>query len=495
VLNSAKKGAVNLSNYDAFEQSLSIVMDRSSDIPDPAHIDSFIARGIEQGKVERLKANKRIRRRMWSGVAVCLMLFACVFSIRLSPAFASLLRDIPGMETFVNLIKNSSDRGIGLALDNEFLQPLGISDEYGGITFTVEGMIADEARAVIFYTIDNRFNEKLVSLDSIWLTDPNGKGLGASFSYGSMEEGKENLPKGVYRGTLDVQMVDGKVLPNTVVLKAGLRQSNLNDPNGVHSPVFGLDATQPSQVVTDKPNDHLYTVTIPIDHARFAGMKKEYVLNQTITVEGQKITFTKATVNPLQVTVDVEVDPANSKQVFGAGDIRMTDENGEVWKSFWSSGNYKNHAIIAFESNYFHNPKELYLEGSWFRALDKDKMEVVVDTKLNKLIQAPDSLLKYKGEIPFGDYKKLTFSMVVNPDTDNMMYGGMLESKIKDASGKEYDMATIPGGIVSGATGMGAPGEQESYFYLDNKDYKQPLTFRVYNYPSYIRQAYKIRIK
>jgi hypothetical protein len=76
-----------------------------------------------------------------------------------------------------------------------------------------------------------------------------------------------------------------------------------------------------------------------------------------------------------------------------------------------------------------------------------------------------------------------------------MMYGGMLESKFKDASGKEYDMATIPGGIVSGATGMGAPDEQESYYYLDNKDYKQPLTFRVYNYPNYIRQTYKIRIK
>jgi hypothetical protein len=482
-----------LSNYDSFEQSLSIVMDRSSDIPDPAHIDSFIARGIEQGKVERLKANKRVRRRIWSGVAVSLMLISCVFTIRLSPALASFLRDIPGMETFVNLIKNSSDRGIGLALDNEFLQPLGQSDEYGGITFTVEGMIADEARAVIFYTINNRFNEKLITLDRTWFTDPNGKELGAMTSTGNLVEESKGLPKGVYRGTLDVQMADGKTLPDAIVLKAGLRQSD--DPNGVQGPVLDLDATQPSQVVTDKPNDHLYTVTIPIDHSRFAGMKKEYVLNQTITIDGQKITFAKATVNPLQVTVDVEVDPANSKQVLGAGDIRMTDENGEAWKSFLSTGDYKNHAIIAFESNYFHNPKELFLEGSWFRALDKDKMEVVVDTKRNMLIQAPDSLLKYKGEIPFGDYKKMTFSMVVNHDMDNMMYGGMLESKFKDASGKEYDMATIPGGIVSGATGMGAPDEQESYYYLDNKDYKQPLTFRVYNYPSYIRQTYKIRIK
>jgi hypothetical protein len=266
---------VNLSNNDAFEQSLSLVGDKGADVPFPAHIDEYITRGIEKGKVERLKAKNRIRRRIWSGAAVCLMLVTCVFTIRLSPVFASLLRDIPGMETFVNLIRSSNDRGIGLALDNEFVQPLGISDDFGGITFTVEGMIADEARAIIFYTIDNRFNEKLVTLDRTWLTDPNGKELGAMTSTGNIVEESKGLPKGLYRGTLDVQMADGNTLPDTIVLKAGLRQSDLNDPNGVHGPVLDLEATKPSEiVVADKPNDHRYTVTIPIDLVCFAGMKK-----------------------------------------------------------------------------------------------------------------------------------------------------------------------------------------------------------------------------
>jgi hypothetical protein len=138
----------------------------------------------------------------------------------------------------------------------------------------------------------------------------------------------------------------------------------------------------------------------------------------------------------------------------------------------------------------------LYVEGSWFRALDKDKMDVVIDTERKLLIQAPDSALKLKSISPFGkSYTKLTLSIAVNREIDDMMGFSVLDSKFKDASGKEYDMANIGSGVISGSSGLYGANTQESYQYLDNKAYKQPLTFHVWLYPNYIREPYKIRIK
>lgn len=483
-------------NDESVEQSLNIASDQSVVLPLPELLEASIARGIERGIAERKRTRQSSYIRMGSAMAACMLFVACLFTIRLSPAFASFVKDIPGMETFVNLIRNSSDRGIGLALDNDFVQPLAVSDEYGGIRLTVEGVLADDGRVVIFYTIENRLNDEVVTMGTPKLADLEGESLNAIVSFGHVGKQDEKQPKGIDRGTIDIQMADGRSLPDRIVLKLGLHQSGQDEPWSAIGDAPDPYATEPSASVIreNRPNDHEYSVTIPIDKAKFAGMKQEYALNQTITIDGQRITFVKATVNPLQVMVEVAYDENNGKQIFGSGDIRMTDETGEVWKSFWSMGRSKDRAIIGFESSYFHKPKELYIEGEMFRALDKEKMDVVVDINQGKLLHAPDDLLEYKGMTSYGKYRKLTFTLQVDHAKDNMAYGGIFEGKFKDASGKEHEMATISGGVTSSMMESGGM-TQNNYYYLDDTDYEQPLTFRVSGYPNYIRHPYKIRIK
>ena len=72
----------------------------------------------------------------------------------------------------------------------------------------------------------------------------------------------------------------------------------------------------------------------------------------------------------------------------------MIDEKGEQWKANWSSGLGTDNPILAFESSYFHRPKKLLSRGKC-SALDKDNMDVVVDTNLGKLIKRPDDSLGY----------------------------------------------------------------------------------------------------
>jgi hypothetical protein len=484
-----------LPNHDAMEQELNLAGSQGSSIPLPDNIDAYLLQGIARGKVARRKVSKRNHRRVWSVATACLLLVTCLFTIRISPVFASILRDIPGLKTFVNLIHNQSDRGIQLALDNEFVQPIGVSDEYGGIKFTVEGIIADETRVIIFYAIESSSSGQRFLIDRPQITDSNGKDLQAGIGWSNMGDSDGEQSEDVQRGTLDVQMAEGVSLPTTMVLKVELPRSGQDQSGPPMTNVTDIDVSHADGADVDKGINHLYSVAIPIDHEKFAGMKQEYVLNQTITVDGQRITFIKATLYPLRMAVEVQFDEKNSKQVFGPGDIHMTDEKGEVWRNFSGSGDNKNHSTIDFESNYFHNPKELYLEGEWFRALDKDKMDIIIDTKQNKLIQAPDSRLKIKNIISQGDYLKLSLFLQVDDKRDTMTYN-VFDDKFKDASGKEYDMASIGRGVMGSYMGAdGEPVDQESYQYLDDQDYKQPLTFHIFNYPNYIRQPYKIRIK
>jgi len=480
--------------HDSLERALYSGRDEPSEAQVPPDLDAFIRKGIELGQAERRKERIRARRRLWTGSAALMLLAACVFSIRLSPAFASLLRDIPGLEYFVNYIRHSEDRSLGWALDNDLVQPLGISEEYEGVSLTIEGLLADDNRAVIFYSIDSGSDRVFAKLDKWEITDRNGESLGAMISSGETGVEQEKPFKGKSRGTIDIQMAEGKRIPDIVVVKTKLNQGDPENPDAVKDAVDPF-VEPPSVVVPDRPNEHQYEIAVPVDHSKFEGMKRVYEINETIDVEDQLITFARATVHPLQVMLEVKGDPSNAKRIFSAGDIRMTDETGAEWKSFWSMGDIGDGATIGFESSYFHEPKELYVEGSWFRAQDKDKLEVVVDTEREKLIRAPDSRLQLTAVGPYGKYTKLTFSLSVDRDTDNMFYFGIFSSEYKDASGKKYEMASFPGGTISGAGGMSGPGIQDSYFYLEDMDYKQPLTLSVYSYPSYIRGPYKIRIK
>ena len=45
------------------------------------------------------------------------------------------------------------DRGLAEAVRNDYYQPIGASQTLDGVTLTVDGVIADESRLVLFYTI------------------------------------------------------------------------------------------------------------------------------------------------------------------------------------------------------------------------------------------------------------------------------------------------------------------------------------------------------
>jgi len=459
----------------------------AEEVPGPvdpldARLDEAIAAGIKRGQAEKNRRRRALRHRSVAAAAACLALVACLFSIRISPAFATMLRDIPGLEKFVDLIENG-DRGIKLALENELMQPIGATDEHDGRSLTVNGIIVDESRMVVFYELRNDASMEPFRMRSPELKDPQGETIKAGYGYGDGGEAEVERGRNVVRGTMDVWLQPGLSWPDKLTLTvASGAEVPKADPTRLSGPSYRIGDELPPE---DSSGPE-YRVSFAIDKAKFADMKRVYPIGKTISVEGQKITFQEAVVTPLRIALKVGYDSANTKKIFGAGDLQLVDEAGHVWTS-----NGGQDSTIYFGSSYFNQPKELYVEGSWFRALDRDKLEVVVDLDKKQILKAPDDRLKIENVTRSSDGIKLSFSLDNVPEEDKMIYASLFEGgPLKDGAGKSYDGWS---GNAGGSM-MNDSGKREGYVSIKDLPYVQPLTFQLFYYPSYIREPYRIRI-
>lgn len=251
------------------------------DLRIPSDIDAKIWSGIKAGRQRR-------RRRTVSRLAAYtagLLLLTSVASVRFSPEVAAYVGEIPGLRPLVELIHY--DKGLELAIDNDFMQPVGLSEEQDGMKLTIDGVIADESRAIVFYTLENRDKQKsVVNLQKVELRD--NKDISISRSFYPQEEDWESV-----QGTIDLYPKEGSGIPDSFNMR------------------FVFDKV--TETATTSPT---WQFAIPVDQTRFEGLKETYDINQTVTVEGQKIGFGRMTVYPTRIGIEVNYDPSNSKKLF-----------------------------------------------------------------------------------------------------------------------------------------------------------------------------------
>lgn len=410
-------------------------------------LDSAIMAGFEKGKREKKRSRRRMKG-LFSVAAAAVIFIGFFASIRLSPAFAGYVSELPGFSKIVDLIQG--DKGIIAALESEYDQEIGASSTKDGVTFTVTRAIADESGLVLFYTIDTLKERKEIIIKDVQLKDTDGKKFAlGSFSYGN----HANSVKGEksFAGTLDFQF--------TEPLETRAFQLKVN-----------IEGTE--HVVNFKLNKELST-------------KKEYVLNKTVEIEGQKVTFEKVEIFPLRMAIHVKMDPANTKRLLNFDQIRLVDEHGETWNKISNGavaqgGVGDDKRILFLQSNYFKEPKKLYLIPGEIQALDKSDAYMIVDTEKKLILKQPqpDKLSNVKVEDGYlwmrlkGDFHYFLFSTM------------------KDANGKDIESSgqTLTS-EVDGYTdyGIGLPAGKNVY--------KNPLKLELAFYPSWIESQEKVRIK
>ncbi len=420
----------------------------------PSEIDEAIRQGIRAGRARR---KRRMRTRMAS-YAACLLLIVMIATIRFSPTVAAYVGDIPGLRSLVQFIHY--DKGLRLALENDFMQPVGLSDEQNGIKMTIDGILADESRVIVFYTFDNVDGQPSVfDIQSVKLANfPNAS---ASYGTSSFNEDWERR-----QGTIEFYIHDDTSIPERLDLEF-----------------------MTSKVTEFSSNELTWKFDIPVDTNKFEGRKTIYSINRTVTVEGQRITFGTMTVYPTRIGLEVAYDPSNTKKLFAFDDIRIEDESGETFGTITNGVTASNmsddRVVLYFQSNYFRNPERLYLRASSIRALDKNKLEVQVDLERNALIKRPDdSITLNHYETGFEDGKSiLEFSLNNDDPLDQHRTFSLFANTYRDASGRSFD---------SNRSGSSFDRYQ---LYIEDVEYLMPLTLTVNDYPSRIHGDINVRVK
>ncbi|TGA98921.1 DUF4179 domain-containing protein [Sporolactobacillus shoreae] len=426
--------------------------------PESEHSEQAITLGIERAR-SKAKRNRRMLQVATVAAAVILLFFS---SVKISPAFAAYVAKLPGLNQIVFLI--NGDRGLKDAVNHHALQQLNLSETKGRTTFTINSMIADQNQMILFYTIRNPGKNGIFAMSKIDVKNTSGESV----------MGHAGLDS------------DAPTKKNSVVhqrLTISFKNNKLTDP----------------LYLSIRRNAVSWRFTIPFDIKKFERMKKSYPIHQTAVLQGQKINFESMTIYPTRIAIRVKYDPNNTKKITALDDLRIVDGNGHQWKpivnGLESSEINSNEQILYFQSNYFSEPKSLYLMMTHARAIDKNMRNVVVDPVKKKLMKKPkDGWLTLKSIQTVKDRMDETRKdQIVTlslrwPKRDANIGYQIFASTFTDQTGKTFTLRGM-------GTAMIGDTRNDLQLIIADRKYKGPLTFKIIDYPSRIYGNVRIKIK
>lgn len=410
--------------------------------------DEAISAGFDRAKREKVKMRKR-RNRIWSLVAAALLFFSFVTSIRVSPAFANAVASIPGLERFVDLIQY--DKGLEGIFKNDYYEKVAAVQAKDGLTLTIDGVILDETGMNIYYTMKSTEAVSEISIQSVDLKNKQDIMQGG-ISYGGpspFEKSREWTSQIKYYFQEPTLFIDLSFTVEMDVLFKG----------------------------------ETVSFSLPFELKENVKQGKTFVLNEEVDIESQKMTIKEITIYPLRVAVNIAFDEANSMEILGFEDMRLEDEKGEVWGSIRNGVTGKGREIYYLQSNYFEEPKKLYLRINKLQALDKEETTLVIDTEKGEILDGPkDDKLKIKESSRSGVH------LVMPNAGDDPTHSYDIISRGIDANGK---------GIHISSTGMHMDDEGTRHWVmtLDTSDYTNPLHLDLTSYPNYITGDVKVELK
>jgi hypothetical protein len=443
------------------------------DIRVPDQAMDYIRAGISKGRKfrKRYRLIRALRRSVGYGAtAMLVLLIGLIGMIRFFPVVASGLSHIPLLQQLVEKVR--ADRSIQLAARHDYVQHVAASVEHDGIELTIDSIIADEWRVVLFYTL--RFDEKKY-------VDVR---LGGIEFYDAQEErlsGENQLPVVGRSGSVWPPGADLMRKGNTIQGKSEFR---FNTPQQLPSRIkikAGMKA-EPVQLGRSIPLMGDWVVELPVDHEKFYGERKKLPIQQTVTVGGQRIHFRQATLYPTVVQLDFEYDAQNEKQIFGIDDLRLIDDTGREWAqvemNIFSPEYVSDVRTVYFESMYFETPRSLTLSASRVRALEKNRLQVTVDVQKKQLLQSPSDRLKLEDiTIVTSRFWPDAYEMVFTMDRPDYPKTGVRPFILRpdtDAAGRRL--------LGSGGQGGTNDGGSRYAFKTPDMNLVSPLTFTIVDY-------------
>lgn len=460
--------------------------DKYNNIEIPENIDEFISKGIDKGKRSKKKRNIKII----STVVASMLIIILTVSIRISPVFAEIIEDLPLGEYIVRLINH--DKGLDLALENDYIQHINKSDEHENLLFTIDDIIMDEERMFIFYTLENKGNNKYIRPSSVDFYDEKGNEIFLGGGWTILED--KNMSKEENRVISNYLEADTRYLtedlPENLTIKVKFKEWD-------EMPTF-----EKSQETGDVL-DSTWEVDLKIDKEKFKYEPKEYDIKEEVEIAGQRIKIIKLIQHPISSEIEILYDGDNTMEIFELLNFRIVDEKGEFGNFISGEQTNLGNNILEtrrIESNYFNNPEELYIMLDGIYALDKENLELKVDVDKEKILNPIDDKIEviniYKEQEDDDIYH---IKMGLNISEKQMYHIGIRHDDpiLRDESGNPMDS----GFLYKEFRNATLEEQKDGYNYIytvgvqDTTDSEGILTLDIWHYPNIIEKDIKIKVK
>ena len=391
----------------------------------------------------------RLRRGV--AVAACTMLIF-TGAVNVSPAFATTAAKVPIVRELVEAV--AFDPSMKAAIAHNYVQLVKQSAEDNGYAIHVEYLVADPRNLTVYYQMDEITDANFAQHEQYRfmfdLLDTEGNqlgGYGSSWGYPLHEEEQEALNEVKFYFTgeellpeqVQLQMIVQKALPLSEEEQKKL------ESNRELSGLEGLIA-QFEEPMRQYEQVACLTVPLTIDQSNLFHVRT-LELNQTVEIEGQKVTFDKVEIYPTQVRVLWHEDATNTHLFQG---FNMELQNKKRNKLVNISNGVSGIGSLG-------TPQQTWLESSWF----SDEVEYQLAITRYALIPKTARTVTYDyatgtcTNLP--SYGRLVQAVPCDTglfmefefdSTTDAVYGNVLQHKAvtKEGSGSIYDKTSESNG-------------------------------------------------
>ena len=257
-------------------------------------------------------------------------------------------------------------RSLTDAVENEYVQPMDLSQTNNSITAEIAYLIVDQKQVNVFYRLDSK---KYVSLEA----DPeilNSDGVRpASCIYHSTGFGAEN---GELR-CLNIDFVDIDV-PGSLRIKLDVYTNGIRDEDA--APEQAVEDIYSDTKVEDPDYIANFDFLLEFD-PKFTATGKVFPVNQTVMLEGQAITITDIELYPTHMRVDI-AEAADNTAWLKRLDFYIETDSGmkfdPVSNGITATGSTDSPSMVSYraDSTYFYEANHLKLVITGAQWLRKD---------------------------------------------------------------------------------------------------------------------------
>lgn len=443
-------------------------------------LDNSIRAGLTQGKRARLQHRRSVRLGTILGAAMLFILLIMGWTIR-NPFHTSSVSKM-AIPEYVEKLIDASGSSIRRAADHGLYQPVGKSAAYKGFHVTVDGMLADNHRMILFFSSQNKQNDEKIVLKEPQILSTDYDKLSSMRVHTSSDPGSGYQDGNIYHGMIIVDLEEGAQIPDEFILGG----------------YWSADVLTKEQAWLG--------ITIPVSRSSFADLEQTFELNKTIDIQGQKMKVSNVAITPLRTDVVIDLDPSNKKLIrnllnpgFYASKTngsKNKDDGSSSIESLYLQGiedmQDDSGWSIHFDGSYYSDYNGLVFQADGIQTIPGRDMELVIDTDKKRIINKPDDKLMLKSIEKGSEYTRMTFGFQSKVAGSSQNLG--IENSFIDGEGNVRTMLKTD--TVMHAGHISKEGLDESYFDLKHEEYPQPLTFRVYEYPAdLIQQPFVVQFK